>query len=236
MNQTWGSLDELRISPKALPNWGYRDRKRSTKLLKFPTIFTYENFSTFNYLPILEMWSVHKTSAPSLNCWYFVVRNYSDVPTSHLAAILKSEPLGIDLPDCFVVWELCWCFQGDSSSPDSYQEWENSNLDVQPSRRLRLFKTRAETRKKLAEHNLHSLNSSYFPPAGALQRSLSTPQFHVSVDVPVLFCNADMRHFLALCCIKQHCNFREKVSSSRSYRQRRRQLLQPSVQSSFHLS
>ncbi|BES90515.1 Hypothetical protein NTJ_03323 [Nesidiocoris tenuis] len=72
-------------------------------------------------------------------------------------------------------------FHGDSSSPDSYQEWENSNLDVQPSRRLRLFKTRAETRKKLAEHNLHSLNSSYFPPAGALQRSLSTPQFHAEL-------------------------------------------------------
>ncbi|XP_014245054.1 uncharacterized protein LOC106664129 isoform X2 [Cimex lectularius] len=68
---------------------------------------------------------------------------------------------------------------GDSSSPDSFQEWENS-MNGQPSRRLRLFKTRAETRKKIAEHNLHSLNS-YLPAAGTLQRSLSTPQFHAEL-------------------------------------------------------
>uniref|UniRef100_A0A0K8TAQ7 Uncharacterized protein n=1 Tax=Lygus hesperus TaxID=30085 RepID=A0A0K8TAQ7_LYGHE len=70
---------------------------------------------------------------------------------------------------------------GDSSSPDSYQEWENAGLDGQPSRRLRLFKTRAESRKKLAEHNLHSLNNGYLPPSGALHRSLSTPQFHAEL-------------------------------------------------------
>ncbi|XP_072159861.1 uncharacterized protein [Bemisia tabaci] len=83
----------------------------------------------------------------------------------------------------------------DSSSPDSYQHWENSGNSSEvtaPVRRLRLFKTRAETSKKVRGgpegESTHSQDASlrqssahnHRPPhIGQLQRSLSSPQFQV---------------------------------------------------------
>lgn len=75
----------------------------------------------------------------------------------------------------------------DSSSPDSYHRWETSadSSDVTtPSRRSRLFKTRAETKRPSFDHgavNKYAPNSysqmykGQVP--GQLQRSLSSPQF-----------------------------------------------------------
>ncbi|CAG2064394.1 unnamed protein product, partial [Timema podura] len=64
----------------------------------------------------------------------------------------------------------------DSSSPDSYQ-WESSGPDP-PMRRMRLFKTRAETKRSLAQGRPEQLaptpSSSSPSPA---QRSLASQQF-----------------------------------------------------------
>ncbi|XP_054278564.1 nascent polypeptide-associated complex subunit alpha, muscle-specific form-like [Macrosteles quadrilineatus] len=63
----------------------------------------------------------------------------------------------------------------DSSSPDSYQHWEMTGAEVvAPVRRLRLFKTKAESSKRRGETHHHPP-----PPPGPLQRSLSSPQFQI---------------------------------------------------------
>lgn len=97
--------------------------------------------------------------------------------------------------------------QADSSSPDSYHQWETSadSSDVTtPSRRSRLFKTRAETKRPSMDNTNTNTNTNtnanssasastkyflngcsqlYKPGAvpGQLQRSLSSPQFQVRV-------------------------------------------------------
>ncbi|XP_075216856.1 uncharacterized protein LOC142322085 isoform X2 [Lycorma delicatula] len=70
----------------------------------------------------------------------------------------------------------------DSSSPDSYQHWEMSGETAAPSRRLRLFKTRAETKRRSAEETTtqqHHNQSAPFP--SPLHRSLSSPQFQAEL-------------------------------------------------------
>nr|CAD7263431.1 unnamed protein product [Timema shepardi] len=62
----------------------------------------------------------------------------------------------------------------DSSSPDSYQ-WESSGPDP-PMRRMRLFKTRAETKKSLAQGRPEQLAPTPSSPSPA-QRSLASQQF-----------------------------------------------------------
>ncbi|XP_067002017.2 uncharacterized protein [Anabrus simplex] len=63
----------------------------------------------------------------------------------------------------------------DSSSPDSFH-WE-----MDPPRRMRLFKTRAETKKHQMEHKSPVMTSrfTHFPASSPrpLQRSLSSPEF-----------------------------------------------------------
>lgn len=75
----------------------------------------------------------------------------------------------------------------DSSSPDSYQHWENHRDNSRSSQnnnmpRLRLFKTRAETNRKHSKDELkHSIEiqSETKPQPGNLHRSMSSPQFQV---------------------------------------------------------
>ncbi|KAG8312552.1 hypothetical protein J6590_020474 [Homalodisca vitripennis] len=66
----------------------------------------------------------------------------------------------------------------DSSSPDSYQHWEMTGEVVPPVRRLRLFKTKAESSKRKVEEG-SSPHHQPLPSPGPLQRSLSSPQFQV---------------------------------------------------------
>lgn len=72
----------------------------------------------------------------------------------------------------------------ESSSPDSYQHWEMTGEIVPPVRRLRLFKTKAETNKKRGhEENMSPPSRSHkhqIPLPGPLHRSLSSPQFQVN--------------------------------------------------------
>lgn len=75
----------------------------------------------------------------------------------------------------------------DSSSPDSYQHWENQRENSRSSQnngmpRLRLFKTRAETKRKLSKDELkHSeIQPQVKPQPSNLHRSMSSPQFQVS--------------------------------------------------------
>lgn len=68
--------------------------------------------------------------------------------------------------------------QHDHGVPDYFDDWEGK-----PSRRLRLFLTRAETKKK--SHEQSSQNAvNMLPPNGRLRRSLSTPQFQQEQELP----------------------------------------------------
>lgn len=72
----------------------------------------------------------------------------------------------------------------DSSSPDSYQHWEITGEIVPPVRRLRLFKTKAETNKRRGQEENSQFkqnSSSPSPSAASLQRSLSSPQFQAEL-------------------------------------------------------
>lgn len=72
----------------------------------------------------------------------------------------------------------------DSSSPDSYQHWEITGEMVPPVRRLRLFKTKAETNKRRGQEETTQYKHNSSSPsisAGSLQRSLSSPQFQVRI-------------------------------------------------------
>lgn len=78
--------------------------------------------------------------------------------------------------------------QMDSSSPDSYQHWENHRDNSRSSQnngmpRLRLFKTRAETKRKLSKDELkdQECQPQVKPQPSNLCRSMSSPQFQVSV-------------------------------------------------------
>lgn len=102
------------------------------------------------------------------------------------------------------------CLQMESSSPDSYQHWENQrssqNNGMPP--RSRLFKTRAETTKhkvskdestKHVEHQPHALVAPQ--PGSNLHRSMSSPQFQVSkhtLCVCVFFSSCSKRPFPVL--------------------------------------
>jgi hypothetical protein len=86
----------------------------------------------------------------------------------------------------------------ESSSPDSYQHWENHRDNSRSSQnkggmpRLRLFKTRAETKRKLSKDEIKNeeIQSNVQPQASNLHRSMSSPQFQVSTKLSrVLFCN-----------------------------------------------
>lgn len=71
----------------------------------------------------------------------------------------------------------------DSSSPDSYQHWENHRDNSRSSQnngmpRLRLFKTRAETKRKHSKDELKYTEIQ--PETKPLHRSMSSPQFQVS--------------------------------------------------------
>lgn len=92
----------------------------------------------------------------------------------------------------------------ESSSPDSYQHWENHRDNSRSSQnkgmpRLRLFKTRAETKRKLSKDELkdEEMQSHVQPQASNLHRSMSSPQFQVS-KIPVamyyyVFLNNDIK-------------------------------------------
>lgn len=74
----------------------------------------------------------------------------------------------------------------DSSSPDSYQHWENHRDNSRSSQnngmpRLRLFKTRAETKRKHSKDELKhtEIQPETKPQPGNLHRSMSSPQFQV---------------------------------------------------------
>lgn len=78
--------------------------------------------------------------------------------------------------------------QVDSSSPDSYQHWENHRENSRSSQnngmpRLRLFKTRAETKRKLSKDELkdQECQPQVRPQPSNLHRSMSSPQFQVSL-------------------------------------------------------
>jgi len=80
----------------------------------------------------------------------------------------------------------------DSSSPDSYQHWENHRDNSRSSQhngmpRLRLFKTRAETKRKHSKDELKhaEIQPQAKPQPGNLHRSMSSPQFQVSKITPV---------------------------------------------------
>lgn len=82
----------------------------------------------------------------------------------------------------------------ESSSPDSYQHWENhrDNRSIQNKSgmpRLRLFKTRAETKRKLSKDDIkdEEIPSHVQPQASNLHRSMSSPQFQVSTKLRYVF-------------------------------------------------
>uniref|UniRef100_A0A1B6BXV3 Uncharacterized protein n=1 Tax=Clastoptera arizonana TaxID=38151 RepID=A0A1B6BXV3_9HEMI len=73
----------------------------------------------------------------------------------------------------------------ESSSPDSYQHWEMTGEVIPPVRRLRLFKTKAESNKKRNVEESMSpptrLQKHHIPNPGPLHRSLSSPQFQAEL-------------------------------------------------------
>ncbi|XP_026813809.1 uncharacterized protein LOC113554254 [Rhopalosiphum maidis] len=76
----------------------------------------------------------------------------------------------------------------DSSSPDSYQHWENHRDNSRSSQnngmpRLRLFKTRAETKRKISRDELKNaeFQPEVKPQASNLHRSMSSPQFQAEL-------------------------------------------------------
>ncbi|XP_050432278.1 uncharacterized protein LOC126840517 isoform X2 [Adelges cooleyi] len=79
----------------------------------------------------------------------------------------------------------------DSSSPDSYQHWENHRENSRSSQnngmpRLRLFKTRAETKRKLSKDDEMTMKHpenivKAKPQPGNLHRSMSSPQFQAEL-------------------------------------------------------
>lgn len=79
--------------------------------------------------------------------------------------------------------------QMESSSPDSYQHWENHRDNSRSSQnngmpRLRLFKTRAETKHKLSKDELKNAEiHPQVPQSSNLHRSMSSPQFQVSIVI-----------------------------------------------------
>ncbi|XP_050538450.1 uncharacterized protein LOC126903919 isoform X2 [Daktulosphaira vitifoliae] len=77
----------------------------------------------------------------------------------------------------------------ESSSPDSYQHWENQKENSRSSHsngmpRLRLFKTRAETNRKTSKDEITKNPENILsnkPLSGNLHRSMSSPQFQAEL-------------------------------------------------------
>lgn len=81
----------------------------------------------------------------------------------------------------------------ESSSPDSYQHWENHRDNSRSSQngpRLRLFKTRAETKRKFSKDEFKHVEVQPHanPQPSNLHRSMSSPQFQVS-EIFIFFCH-----------------------------------------------
>lgn len=93
---------------------------------------------------------------------------------------------------CNTIRILCWKTiysrfnfpQMDSSSPDSYSHWESYRDTSRSSQnndmpRSRLFKTRAETKRKPSKDEYKKLEVQTKPQPSNLHRSMSSPQFQV---------------------------------------------------------
>lgn len=55
--------------------------------------------------------------------------------------------------------------------------------------RLRLFKTRAETQRKLSKDEFKEIQPQVNPQPSNLHRSMSSPQFQVSKNIYILYCH-----------------------------------------------